>query len=117
MSATRAGAVRWAKVSAFRVVRNLEKACSLCEQAADKASRKAAVGASGVIAAAVGAAVLTCGAELLSCASATDPQSNSTAAKASLNKSARRTTPILCPGKNGRQVLREGRARHHFVTT
>jgi hypothetical protein len=52
MSATRAGGVRWAKVSAFRVVRNLENACSLCEQAADKASRKAAVGASDVLTAA-----------------------------------------------------------------
>src|SRR6266404_4154128 len=117
MSATRAEGVRCAKVSAFRAVRYLEKACSFCEQAADKASRKAAVGASGAIAAAVGAAVLTCGAELLSCAGATDPQSNSTAAKASLNKSARRTTSILCRSKNRRQVLREGRARHHFVAT
>src|SRR5258706_3920195 len=117
MSATRAAGVRCAKVSALRAVRNLEKDCSLCEQAADKASRKAAVGASGAIAAAVGAAVLTCGAELLSCAGATDPQSNSTAAKANLNDRARRTTSILCRGKNGRQALREGRARHHFVAT
>src|ERR1700738_4747263 len=117
MSATRAAGVRCAKVSAFRVVRNLEKACSLCEQAADKASRRAAVGASGATAAAVGAVVLACGAELLSCAGATDPKSNSAGGKANLTKRARRTTSILCCGKNRCKVLCEGRARHHFVAT
>src|ERR1700730_15455586 len=84
ISATRAAGVRCANVSAFRAVRNLEKDCSLCEQAANKASRKAAVGASGAPVA--GVALLACGAELLSCAAARDPQSKSTGTKASLNK-------------------------------
>src|SRR5260221_11085815 len=86
MSATRAEGVRCAKVSALRAVRNFEKACSLCEQAADKASRKAAVGAPRAIAAAVGAAVLRCGAERRCCRGATAPQSTTTAAKASSTK-------------------------------
>src|ERR1700738_1529654 len=112
MSATRAAGVRCAKVSAFRVVRNLEKACSLCEQAADKASRRAAVGASGAPVA--GVALLACGGELLFCAAGRDPQSKSTGIKASLNKDARRTTSVLCRRKNGRQILRERRARQHL---
>src|ERR1700745_1901540 len=110
MSATRAGGVRCAKVSAFRVVRNLENACSLCEQAADKASRKAAVGASGALPA---TALLAFETELDSCAATTDAKSNNR--EASLTKAAaHRNTSILCYRKNRRQILREDRARHHL---
>src|SRR5712672_3424095 len=102
MSATRAGGVRWAKVSAFRVVRNLENACSFCEQAADKASRKAAVGASDVLTA---TAVLAVDTELDSCAAATDAKSSNS--DASPAKAAHRNTSVLCYGKNRRQILRK----------
>src|ERR1700687_1222135 len=116
MNATRAKGGRWAKVFTFRDVRNLEKDCSLCEQAADKASRKAAVGASGAFVA--GVTVLPGAAELVSCAADVKPKSSRVGAKASLSKGARRTTTsVLRRGKNGRQVLCEGRARHDFITT
>src|SRR5258708_38161780 len=115
MGARGAGGGGGAKVSVFRAVRNLEKACSLCEQAANKASRKAAVGASGAFATEV--AVLLCAAELLSCATAIEAKSSSAGARATLSRRARRTTSVLCRLKNGRQILRKGGARQHFIAT
>src|SRR6266404_357915 len=115
ISATRAEGVRWAKVSAFLVVRNLEKDCSLCVQAAIKASRSAAVGASGALLGSVAAPARV--AELDSCATNAKAKSDSSAAKTITARAAHRTTLVLCRGKNGRQILREGRARHHFITS
>src|SRR6266849_6190577 len=115
MSATRAEGVRWAKVSAFRAVRYLDKDCSLCQQAANRASRKAAVGASGAFVEA--AAVPACAAELLSCAGAVKAKSNHPGTRASPSQRARCTTSILRRGEDGRQVLCERRARHHFIAT
>src|SRR6266404_9961465 len=114
ISATRAEGVRWAKVSAFLVVRNLEKDCSLCVQAAIKASRSAAVGASGALVAVAAPARV---AELDSCGTNAVVASDSSAAKTITARAAHRTTLVLCRGKNGRQILREGRARHHFITS
>src|SRR5258707_7883769 len=115
MSATGAEGVRWAKVSAFRAVRSWEKDCSLGEQAANSASLKAAVGASGAFVEA--AAVPACAAELLSCAGAVKAKSNRPGTRASPSQRARCTTSILRRGEDGRQVLCERRARHHFIAT
>src|ERR1700730_16686827 len=115
ISATRAAGVRCANVSAFRAVRNLEKDCSLCEQAANKASRKAAVGASGAFVAE--AAILSCAVELLSCAVAITPKSSSAGAQTSPNKGARRTTSVLCRAQNCRQILCERGPRQYFIAT
>src|ERR1700676_320675 len=116
MSATRAEGVRWANVSALRAVRNFENDCSLCEQAADNASRNAAVGASGAFVTVV--ALLLCAEELLSCPAAICTAKAGTSATAmDLSQVARRTTSVLCGGKNGREILREGGPRHNFIAT
>src|ERR1700686_5422852 len=116
MSATRAEGVRWANVSALRAVRNFENDCSLCEQAADNASRNAAVGASGAFVTV--ATLLLCPEELLSWPAAVcmAKLGRSTTAM-NLSQVARRTTLVLCRCKNGRQILREGGPRHNFIAT
>src|SRR5437899_12204635 len=98
MRATRAEGVRWANVSAFLVVRNLEKDSSLCVQAAIKASRSAAVGASGALVGALAAPA--CVAELDSCATNAVAASDSSAAKTITARAARRTTLVLCRGQH-----------------
>src|ERR1700726_341257 len=107
--ATRAEGVRCANVSAFLVVRNLEKDCSLCVQAANKASRSAAVGASGAFA--TGGAPPTGVAELDSCAAKAEAKTSISVAETITERGALRTTSVLRRGKNSRQVLCEGRAR------
>src|ERR1700720_1485996 len=115
MRATRAEGVRWANVSAFLAVKNLEKVCSLCVQAANRASRSAAVGASGAFVRGVAAAAGV--AERVSPPAIVDAQPDTSAAKAIKNKGTRRTTSVLRRGKNGRQVLRKGRAGHHLIAS
>src|SRR5882762_3794025 len=103
ISATRAEGVRRANVSAFLVVRNLEKDCSLCVQAAIKASRSAAVGASGALVGTVAAPV--CVAELDSCATNPEANTDTSAAETMTARAAHRITLVLCRGKNSRQIL------------
>src|SRR5260370_21476531 len=100
MSATRAEGVRWAKVSAFRAVRYLEKDCSLCEQAANSASRRAAVGASAAFVEA--AAVPACSAELPSRAGGLDAPTDAPRTQANPHQPAPLNTslpppPAECP--------------------
>src|ERR1700720_1772848 len=115
ISATRAEGVRCANVSAFLAVRNFEKDCSLCVQAANKASRSAAVGASGAfVTAAAGPAFA---AELDSCAANDEVDSNINPPQTVTAKSAHRATSVLCRGKNSCQILRERRAWHYLIAS
>src|SRR5712692_7942234 len=118
IKATRAEGVRCAKVSALRAVRNLAKACSLCEQAAEMASRSAAVGEPGALAAAELA--LAIGRELDSCA-----RTHSVGKNASRASGRNRTgifllagsTSILGGAEDGGEILREAGAREDVVAT
>src|SRR5260370_38674988 len=112
IKATRAEGVRCAKVCALRAVRELAKACSLCEHAAEMASRSAAVGEPGALAA--GELALAIGRELDSCA-----RTHSVGKNASRASGRNRTgifllaggTSILGGVEDGGEILREAGAR------
>src|SRR5262249_48896941 len=116
MKATRAPGVSPVKVSALRAVRNFAKLRSLCEQAAERASRRAADGP--VTTAAAGAAsrgaLDSCASTDLPPLAASQKEAASTMSRAHL-KWTSAFTLILCCGEDLCQVLGEGGARHHFV--
>src|SRR5260370_10420840 len=118
IKATRVEGVRCAKVSALRGVRNLAKACSLCEQAAEMASRSAAAGEPGALAAAEPGSAA--GRELDSCA-----RTHRIGKNASRASGRNRTgifllagsTSILGGAQDGGEILREAGAREDVVAT
>src|SRR5580704_1671155 len=112
ISATRAPGVNVANVSAFRAVRNLVNSRSLCEQAAESASRSARLGP---VRAGGGPAL---GLELDSCARQGWP----TKAASAITKTIRAPctmqadfTLVLRDAENRRQILCKRRSRHHLV--
>src|SRR5216684_12395 len=119
IKATRAEGVRCAKVSALRAVRNFAKACSLCEQAAEMASRRAAVGEPGALAVAE-LALPAVGRELDSCA-----RMHCAGKNASRVSKRNRLGEIFCTGstsilggaEDGGEILREAGAREDVVAT
>src|ERR1700688_4305258 len=117
IKATRAEGVRRAKVSALRAVRNFANDCSLCEQAAEMASRSAAAGEPGT--AVAGELALASAREPDSCAGRYCAGKNPSAIsrRKRLGNNFCADTSILGGAENGGEILREAGAGENIVAT
>src|SRR5579859_667495 len=117
IKATRAEGVRRAKVSALRAVRNFANDCSLCEQAAEMASRSAAAGEPGRLVTAE--LELASGGELDSCAGkyCAVEEARAISRRKRMGSTRCAGTLILGGAENSGKILREAGAGEDIVAT